>query len=154
TIFDFWSVESIRHWYDHGNCEERLLSGRQKQIRQFYKSILNIAENEKAITEGLFFDLMYVNPSSEYFNPDKQYAFLRKYEDELILIVVNFDLYEQDCKIVIPKHAFDYLEIEERAEIECKELLSKMTLYQSLSVLTPFRTRVPAQSGVIWKIRL
>ncbi|MGL5635697.1 MAG: alpha-amylase family protein, partial [Bacteroidales bacterium] len=85
TIFDFWSVESIRHWYDHGNCEERLLSGRQKQIRQFYKSILNIAENEKAITEGLFFDLMYVNPSSEYFNPDKQYAFLRKYEDELIL---------------------------------------------------------------------
>ncbi|MGL4779461.1 MAG: alpha-amylase family glycosyl hydrolase [Bacteroidales bacterium] len=154
TIFDFWSVESIRHWYDHGNCEERLLSGRQKQIRQFYKSILNIAENEKAITEGLFFDLMYVNPSSEYFNQDKQYAFLRKYEDELILIVVNFDIYEQDCKVVIPKHAFDYLEIEERAEIECKELLSKMTLYQSLSVLAPFRTRVPAQSGVIWKIRL
>lgn len=154
TIFDFWSVESVRQWYDHGNCDIHLLSGRQKKIRSFYQSLLNIAEKEKAITEGLFFDLMYVNPSSEYFNPEKQYAFLRKFEDELLLVVVNFDIYEQDCKVVIPRHAFDYLDVEERAEVECEELLSKMTLYQSLSVLTPFRTRVPAQSGVIWKIKL
>lgn len=154
TIFDFWSVESIRQWFNHGNCDYKMLSNRQKKIYSFYRSLLNIAEKEKAISQGLFFDLMYVNPSSEYFNPDKQYAFLRKSGNELLLIVVNFDQYEQDCKIIIPKHAFDYLQVEERAEIEYKELLSKMTLYQSLSVLSPFRTRVPAQSGVIWKIKL
>ena len=154
TIFDFWSVESIRQWFNHGNCDNKMLSNRQRKIYSFYRSLLNVAEKEKAISQGLFFDLMYVNPSSEYFNPDKQYAFLRKSGNELLLIVVNFDQYEQDCKIIIPKHAFDYLQVEERAEIECKELLSKMTLYQSLSVLSPFRTRVPAQSGVIWKIKL
>lgn len=49
---------------------------------------MQIARKEKAVKEGVFFDLMYVNPQME-----RQYAFLRKAGKDLLLVAVNFDDY-------------------------------------------------------------
>ena len=154
TIFDFWAMDSFRKWFNNGDCNLRKLSNRQRSIRNFYSKLLPVAETEKAITEGLFFDLMYVNPLSEYFNPDKQYAFLRKAGNELLLIVANFDDEEQDCKINIPQHAFDYLHVPELSQVEARELLAGSVIYLPFNKHIPFRTFVPANSAVIWKIVL
>lgn len=154
TIFDYWAMDSVRRWYNKGECNLRRLSNRQRNIRKFYATLLPVAENEKAITDGLFFDLMYVNQKSEYFDPEKQYAFLRKSGKELLLIVANFDCYEQDCKVNIPRHAFDYLQVPELSQIEATELLSGSTLFVPLNIHVPFRTIVPANGAVIWKIVL
>ena len=85
----------------------------EKRILSFYRKLLTLCNREKAIAKGSFFDLMYVNQGGWNFNEHKQYAFLRKYEDELLLIAVNFDNVPARVSINIPQHAFDFLEIPE-----------------------------------------
>lgn len=107
TIFDYWSLDSLIHGY----CNRRQLTKEEKELEEAYNKILNIALNEKAIGEGEFFDLMYVNPSSADFNDTKQYAFIRKAEKETLFVVVNFSEERKIAKLNIPDHAFEYLQL-------------------------------------------
>lgn len=105
TIFDYWTVDSLSRGYSVPNK----LSDVEKYISDRYRRILNIASSEKAIADGLFFDLMYANRHLA----EKQYAFIRKSEDKLLLIVANFSEEHIHTNINIPKHAFDVLNIAE-----------------------------------------
>ena len=120
TIFDYWSLDSINTAYfdrDHMTSEEKLLM-------HDYQTILHVANQEKAIYEGDFFDLMYVNPQSEFFNPHCEFAFLRKKEEDLILVVTNFSNSTVSTKVLIPKHAFDTLQLPQKEEVEGEDLFT------------------------------
>jgi len=86
---------------------------------------LNIAISEKAIACGTMYDLMWVNEQNPHFNPDKQFAFLRKKDEELLLIAVNFDDKDVSVEISIPQHAFDYLGLTNNKSAEMQFLLSE-----------------------------
>lgn len=105
TIFDYWSIESVR------NNRAGKLSKQQQAIKQQYSAILRLCAESKAIKYGLFYDLMYVNFNRPAFNPDKQFAFLRYHDGEMLLIVANFDSSGQELSILLPDHAFEYLGI-------------------------------------------
>ena len=126
TIFDYWSVDKIRRWNNDGKWNTSKLTTEEKELRKFFLKLLNICNSEKAIREGVFFDLMYVNFNNPDFNPDKIYAFLRKKDDDLILCVANFGDEEANVKAVIPEHAFDYLQIKEGTygshELFCRDI--------------------------------
>ncbi|MDR0543014.1 MAG: alpha-amylase family protein [Dysgonamonadaceae bacterium] len=124
TIFDYWSVDSLRNWYNSGKIDVELLTGEQKTLRDFYIRMLTLCNDSDAICEGKFFDLMYVNPHSDCFNPDKQYAFMRYAGSELLLIVANFDESDVDAGVFLPAAAFDYFGIDETEIISAKDLLS------------------------------
>ena len=111
TIFDYWSVETVRRWRNEGKYDGKLLGDEQKQVYDQYRKLLNLCNEEKAISEGVFFDLMYANINGWKFNEHKQYVFMRKHENELLLIVVNFDNHEVDIAINIHYHAFEYLQL-------------------------------------------
>ena len=64
TIFDYWSIDSLLHGY----YSRSSLTAKEKKLEAIYKKVLNIATREKAISKGEFFDLMYVNPTSECFD--------------------------------------------------------------------------------------
>ena len=120
TIFDYWSLDSINTAYfdrDHMTSEEKLLM-------HDYQTILHVANQEKAIYEGDFFDLMYVNPQSEFFNPHCEFAFLRKKDEDLILVVTNFSNSTVSTKVLIPKHAFDTLQLPQKEEVEGEDLIT------------------------------
>ena len=85
------SVDSIRRWRNNGKFDDKLLTEEEKKLRTFYSRLLNLCNTEKAIREGVFFDLTYANLAGWVFNEHKQYAFMRKLDDELLLIMVNFD---------------------------------------------------------------
>ena len=131
TIFDYWSVESLRNWYNCGKINTEALSSEQKRLRDFYIRILTICNTSTAIRKGKFFDLMYVNPHSADFNPDKQFAFMRYADNELLLIAVNFDNKEVDIRIFIPEHAFSYFEIDDNNIVSAKELLTETTINEN-----------------------
>ena len=78
TIFDYWSVDSIRRWRNGGKFDNKFLNEDEKQLKQFYTRLLNICNSEKAIREGVFFDLTYANLAGWVFNEHKQYAFFTK----------------------------------------------------------------------------
>lgn len=153
TIFDYWSLESIRNWMNGGQFDGALLTGAQKTLRRAYVRLLNAVCREPAIVKGEFFDLMYVNRDSPYFNDRRQYAFLRKYGQEAILTVVNFDPAEQTVRVVIPPEAFRLLHIPDNQPATRTDLF---TGEQSLGTLTeacPYEMTVPGYSGKLLKFR-
>ena len=104
TIFDYWSINTIRQWRNGGKFDGKMMSEEAKALHAFYNRLLNLCNEEKAISEGKFFDLMYANLNGWKFNEHKQFAFMRQYEQELLLIVVNFDEIAVNIAINIPWH--------------------------------------------------
>ena len=153
TIFDYWSVPSIREWYDNGKCDSAGLDEEKKALRETYCKILNIAKKEKSINGGGFFDLMYVNYTNPTFNPHNVFTYLRNYGNELIVVAVNFSYNAFDCKINIPQHAFDILGLIP-GEYMATELISGKRSKKTLSPVIPFEASLGSNSAVIWKVRM
>ena len=154
TIFDYWSVDSIRRWRNNGKFDDKLLTEEEKKLRTFYSRLLNLCNTEKAIREGVFFDLTYANLAGWVFNEHKQYAFMRKLDDELLLIMVNFDSIPVRAAVNIPQHAFDFLGIPYNLEYNAVELLTGNT---EKLVLSPDKTTpvlLDAMNGKILKFKL
>ncbi len=146
TIFDYWSVDTLcRAEADALNEEERL-------VFAVHEKTLQIARKEKAV-DGDFYDLMYVNPSSENFNNEKQFAFLRKKDNELLIVVVNFDDRDVNILVRIPSHAFEYLAIPEK-KYKAKDLLSggKQDIVLSNDGLVPMS--LASRGSRVWKITI
>ena len=146
TIFDYWSVDTLcRAEADALNEEERL-------VFAVHEKTLQIARKEKAV-DGDFYDLMYVNPSSENFNNEKQFAFLRKKDNELLIVVVNFDDRDVNIQVRIPSHAFEYLSIPEK-KYKAKDLLSgdKQDIVLSNDGLVPMS--LASRGSRVWKITI
>lgn len=146
TIFDYWSVDTLcRAEADALNEEERL-------VFAVHEKTLQIARKEKAVG-GDFYDLMYVNPSSENFNNEKQFAFLRKKDNELLIVVVNFDDRDVNIQVRIPSHAFEYLAIPEK-KYKAKDLLSgdKQDIVLSNDGLVPMS--LASLGSRVWKITI
>lgn len=154
TIFDYWSIDSIRRWTNHGRFNTHLLNTKEKGIRNFYKTLLTICNEEKCISHGAFFDLMYVNMNGWQMDEHKQYAFLRKYEDEVLLIAVNFGDMNMRVAINIPEHAFQYLSMPQMESIKVKDLLTGKEEKINFTSNKPVGTDLPANSGKILKIKL
>ena len=145
TIFDYWSVGSIRR----GFFDRDKMTSDERTMEQIYKFILQLANDEKALKEGEFFDLMYMNQHISA----KQYAFLRKADNDLLLVVTNFDEEQAECDIVIPSHAFDYLNIAEK-ETEAIDLLSGDTYTTALRSDSAIHVSIPPHSGRILKFTI
>ena len=154
TIFDYWSVDTLRRWHDGGTFSGKDLNEGERDLQNYYSHLLHIARDEKAIAEGDFFDLMYVNPHTEHFNPHRQYAFLRKQENELMLIVANFDEWDTPVAVNIPTDAFNYFKLPTLETIEATELLTGKSLELSLTPDAPVCLTLPGWSGAIVKITL
>ena len=57
-------------------------------------------------------------------NEHRQYVFIRKYENEVLLVLVNFDNMPVHLSVNIPYHAFEYLQIPEYKTVQATDLLS------------------------------
>lgn len=150
TIFDFWSYDTMRRWYDGGKCSVAKLTPKEKWLRRMYSKVLHLCNSEKAIWEGSFFDLMYVNLDNPNFSPHSQFAFLRHYGDETLLIVANFSDETTNLKINIPDEAFDMLQLPQ-GQAPCTELLTDTVKTKKLQRGEPVSVSVGAHDAIIWK---
>ena len=113
--------------------------------------MLHIAATEPAITEGAFYDLMYANINKPNFNADKQYVFLRKYKNEILLVVANFDKEAQTIDIKIPEEAFHSLEFEDNKAATLTDLCTKESGVSTLTAAWPFRITIPGYDYKVLK---
>lgn len=149
TIFDYWSVDTLRRWYNGGKCDTAKLTKPERELRRFYKKVLRLCNSEKAIAQGEFYDLMYVN--HETMNCDKVYAYYRHHGNEQLLIIANFGDNDEHVNLVTPQHAFQVMGMKP-GTYHCKELLSGSEM--SLSIV-PSQTAtfvVPARNAMIIKL--
>lgn len=122
TIFDWWSVASIRRLrklissgayttLDAGRIAEAGLERGEAELFCRFAEAIRTAAADEAVRKGSTYDLCYCNMSSDGFDKNRHFAFLRDYEEHTLLIATNFSQYEAKMKLVIPEHAFDWMGI-------------------------------------------
>ncbi len=122
TIFDWWSVGSIRRLrkliasgeYKSGSKSALVKAGLKKEEAEVFlrfTGILRFAANDPAVGKGSTYDLCYCNMYSEGFDINRHYAFLRDFQDHTVLVAANFSGQEARLKLVIPQHAFEWMEL-------------------------------------------
>ncbi len=153
TIFDYWSVPAVRAWYNKGKCNETQLKPEQRELRRLYKKVLTLCNKERAITDGHFYDLMYVNCNHSGLDPHRHYAFLRYTESEILVIVANFSPHRANVSVVIPQHAIDMMQVA-AGEYSATELLGSAFAQKEIDARRPFVTDVNGYGAVIWKIKI
>lgn len=146
TIFDYWGVKSIQAWANKGKFDGKHLTEAQQELRTFYRTVLNIARNEKAVTEGKMYDLEYAQ--GEGFNKHEQFAYLRSNGQETILFVLNFDDRKVNVQTRIPRDAFDYLRLPMQEKVEAVDLLTGETYSFALNDHDTIDICLPAWKGV------
>ena len=152
TIFDYWSVASVRRWLDKGKCDGRI-SPSESRLRELYRRILRLANAEKAFSEGGFYDLMYVNLDHDGINPHRHFVFIRHTEDELVLAAVNFGDGDDTLTINIPFHAFIAMDMPQGVSRDAIELISGRKGELTFTSTSPVRVKVGAHGAALWKIR-
>ena len=146
TSFDDWSIDTLCR------AANSKLKKSEQQIYDIHEKVMQIARTEKAV-DGDTYDLMYVNPASESFNPEKHFAFLRKKDDEILLVVCNFNDKKDSISVNIPKHAFEWFDISEK-KYEAKDLLTDEKKQFSLKADTGVKMTVPAYGARVWKVKV
>ena len=148
TIFDWWSVGSIRRLrkliaggeYKNLSVSALTKSGLMpEEARVFarFAQATRFAANDLAITHGTTYDLCYCNYASDGFNKDRHFAFLRDFEEHTLLVAVNFSMVPATMKLRIPQHAFEWMEI---------------TQTESLNTSTVLEITIPPMDGTILQL--
>lgn len=162
SIFDWWTPQSVSRLHrmidngeykgysddSYGIVRNNGTAGRQaavsrtedeiaEEVFRRYNNALRFAATDPAINSGTTYDLCYCNFSSEGFDKDRHFVWLRDHEEETLLIAVNFSGREADMKIRIPEHAFEWL---------------GMPFSEELNPERTLRVRVPAMDGVVIRL--
>ncbi len=101
SIFDYIGVPHHQRWMNHKKFDGGLLSISEKELRDFYKRLLNFTINSSALM-GDYKEIHYYNKEhTENYN-HRVFSFVRWSETEKLIIITNFDsdkTYEFDLKL-------------------------------------------------------
>ncbi len=150
TIFDYWSVPTIRRWRNKGRFDGQLLTAEETALRSTYQRILRLRE-EQEWARGGFYDLMYVNPHLH-----RCYAFLRYspiaqdgQERPFALVIANFSETEETITLNLPYHLFELTGLKERAEVILVDMLSGGWYTLPFTSAEAMLVTIPAHSGLV-----
>lgn len=151
TIFDYWSVGSVRRWFNGGKADGGKSLRHEKALRGLYRHVLNLLNAEPALCDGEFFDLMYVNFNNPSFSPHRHYAYLRRHGDDVILIAVNFsDQAFSNVEINLPDLALGLYGIRQGVK-DATDLLSGSKTRKTVSAEKPFTLSLAPWGAALWK---
>lgn len=89
SIFDYIGVPHHQRWMNEGKFDGGKLSNSEKELRDFYKRLLNFTIKSEALM-GKFVDLQKVNrEQTDNYDPGI-YSFARYSKNEKLIIVTNF----------------------------------------------------------------
>ncbi|WP_217516235.1 alpha-amylase family protein [Vibrio metschnikovii] len=100
SIFDYIGVPEHQKWLNHGRFDGGQLSDKQRQIRQFYCQLLNLAKNSPALM-GDYHDLYAENWPHFAEQQHTLFAFARSCPEQKLIIAANFSATESKT---VPLH--------------------------------------------------
>lgn len=149
TIFDYWTVDSIRRWRNGNLFDGKLLTAEESQLREFYQKVLILKEKNEAFRSGDFFDIMYVNPGIHH-----QYAFLRRSKTHIAIVIANFADEDQTVSITIPEHLFRHWGVGEYRQKTVTDLLTSKRQKIDFTATSPLTCNVQGLNGVVLMLKL
>lgn len=89
SIFDYIGVPNHQRWMNEGKFDGGQLSESEKNLRDFYKGLLNFSINSPALM-GSFQEIQSVNRANNQGYDELIYSFVRWSENQKLIIVTNF----------------------------------------------------------------
>nr|WP_321232253.1 alpha-amylase family glycosyl hydrolase [uncultured Psychroserpens sp.] len=90
SIFDYGSVPSLVRWVNEKQFDGGQSTSEEKELRDFYKRLLNFTINSSALTSNYQDIHLYNRESTQNYN-DKVLSFVRWSDEEQLIIISNFD---------------------------------------------------------------
>lgn len=149
TIFDYWTVDTVRRWAHGGEWDSTLLTGDEQRLRAFYARVLALRESMPVLRLGRFYDLMYANPHLH-----RQYVFVRSLEHEVLIVAANFDDQEAHLSVTLPTELFSFLGLEGQSCVRATDLLSGDVTQVDFCPSQPLRLFVRRWNGIALSLRL
>ena len=143
TIFDYWTIDSIRRWRNKGRFDSKLLTPEELSLQNTYRSILKLREQTLCMKGG-FYDLMYANP-----HLSRQYAFVRHRGKEMALIIANFSDREEVILLNLPGHFFEFTGIKAKSKLTLTNILESKKISVPFNFSEPLTITLPANYGVV-----
>lgn len=155
TIFDYWSADAVRRFVgrDHSYIGKEL-NAEEFDLRNWYKSVLNLAHSSIAFDYGAMFDLMYVNTDT-YDKGQQLYAFMRYTDTERYLVITNFASESTEATIRIPQHAWELMKVDPNSALVLSDVFGTEVVTSTVAKLTEegVTMSIGAYNGVVLKIK-
>lgn len=101
SIFDYVGVPNHQKWMNGGKFDGGLLSDKEKELRDFYKRLLNFTLKSDGLM-GQFEEIQTINRKETLNYDESKYAFVRWSAKEKLIIAVNFSKdKEADINLII-----------------------------------------------------
>ncbi|WP_026809168.1 alpha-amylase family protein [Arenibacter latericius] len=93
SIFDYVGVPHLQRWVNNKKFDGGQLSTQEKNLREFYKSLLNFTINSSALM-GEYREIHFYNRDhTEYYNY-RVLSYVRWSKNEKLIIIANFDAHD------------------------------------------------------------
>lgn len=152
SIFDYWSVDTVRRWNNSGKWNNELLTEDERDLQKFYAKLIGLCNKERALAEGAFYDLMPANYENPAFNSIKQFAFVRGIDQEFLIVLVNFSDEEEEVTLITPDDVFNFFGITMHGTCIAVPLLSGKKEQLVFNFYSPLKVKLGANNGEIYKI--
>lgn len=90
TIFDYFGVPALQRWVNDGKYDGGQLTKREKELRDFYKRLLNFTIKSSALT-GKYQEIQSLNRQSTQGYDNGLFSFVRWSDNQKVVVVTNFD---------------------------------------------------------------
>ena len=153
TIFDYWSLGTLRKLQGKDNTWRRhTLNVYERELREYYAKVFNIARTEDCVARGGFYDLQYANHDNPGYDVHRQYAFFRNLGRDVLLIIANFDGEDKEVSLNVPKEAWNFVGVTSRRR-HIENLLTGQWDFFDHDITKPMTYTVPAYGAVVLKIQ-
>lgn len=113
SIFDYIGVPSLQRWVNDKQFDGGASTIEEKELREFYKRLLNFTINSSALASNYEDIHQYNRDNTENYN-DKVLSFVRWSDDEHLIVISNFDSEQgQEFQLKIPQGIINTWAIED-----------------------------------------
>lgn len=125
SIFDYGGVPAHQRWMNNGKFDGGQSTDEEKELRDFYKRLLNFTIQSSALTAKYQDIHSHNRQHTEWYN-DKVYSFVRWSENEKLIIISNFDAQDTfGFELQIPKNIIEVWGLEDDDYVAKDQLYHK-----------------------------
>jgi glycosidase len=90
SIYDYIGVPAHQRWMNEGKFDGAELSSEERDLNEFYATLLNFTKNSSALT-GEYREIHSFNRERTQWYNDRVFSYVRWKEQDRLVIVANFD---------------------------------------------------------------
>ena len=152
SIFDYVGVPNHQKWMNGGKFDGGLLSDKEKELRDFYKRLLNFTLNSDGLMEQ-FEEIQTINRKETANYDESKYAFVRWSAKEKLIIAVNFSKdKDADINLIIPAAIISKWKLKDGIYKVTDQLYGGSNQLQVVKGIGTIKVNLPSSGSYIYKL--